>query len=237
MDSTDDPSSDQEAESAAMAAMMGFTSFGSQASARPSKKRRYNPRADAVADGDGGVGDDDEDDDEWGTGANTLPLMPRTVRARGADEARMEGHGGGRAEGGGGNDQDEDASGGQGRGKDTGEGGRDAGGEAGAGVGEEDPAPQYIDTSRSPIRTEDDEMAASLPVVGAGFGEHRSAGQGGRDGGHGGAAKRIWWTDYYDPSSNENPWEALEKARGLEAVGSWLPRGHAGQRVGTGRSG
>jgi hypothetical protein len=33
---------------------------------------------------------------------------------------------------------------------------------------------------------------------------------------------KQWWTDYYDRSSNENPWERLEKARGLEPVGSWI---------------
>ena len=36
------------------------------------------------------------------------------------------------------------------------------------------------------------------------------------------ARSKQWWTDYYDRSSNENPWERLEKARGLEPVGSWI---------------
>lgn len=31
-----------------------------------------------------------------------------------------------------------------------------------------------------------------------------------------------WYIDYYDPSSNANPWERLEKRKGLEPVGSWL---------------
>ncbi|KAK1836056.1 hypothetical protein QBC39DRAFT_107750 [Podospora conica] len=35
--------------------------------------------------------------------------------------------------------------------------------------------------------------------------------------------KEPWWTEYYDPSSNENPWERLEQARGLEAApGGWI---------------
>lgn len=38
---------------------------------------------------------------------------------------------------------------------------------------------------------------------------------------------RIWWVGYYDPTSNENPWEILERKGGLEAIGAWLPRGHA----------
>lgn len=50
--------------------------------------------------------------------------------------------------------------------------------------------------------------------------QHRGAGR------HQGR-ERDWWTNYYDPSSNENPWEILERKEGLEPVGSWLPRGHA----------
>ncbi|KAK0740793.1 hypothetical protein B0T18DRAFT_216329 [Schizothecium vesticola] len=44
-------------------------------------------------------------------------------------------------------------------------------------------------------------------------------------GGHGGSRdrKEPWWTEYYDPSSNENPWERLEQARGMEAApGGWI---------------
>jgi hypothetical protein len=227
MDPTD-PDSDQEAaaaEAAAMAEMMGFTSFGSQAP-RPSKKRRYNPRADAVA------------DETSGTGANTLPIMPRSVRAEGSAGGRRDG---GESERG----RDPVLGGGGGGDGQSGKDGKDAAA-AGVGVGggerdgkdeDDDPAPRYIDTSRSPLRTGEDETASFLPVIGAGFSEHRPAGQGGRGGGGGGGGKRIWWTDYYDPSSNENPWEWLEKARGLEAVGSWLPRGHGANRVGGGRSG
>ena len=37
-----------------------------------------------------------------------------------------------------------------------------------------------------------------------------------------------WYDGYYDPMSNENPWERLEKAKGLDSKGSWLPRGSAG---------
>ncbi|KAF4977151.1 hypothetical protein FZEAL_6294 [Fusarium zealandicum] len=35
----------------------------------------------------------------------------------------------------------------------------------------------------------------------------------------------TWYVGYYDPMSNENPWERLEKARGLEARGTWISRG------------
>jgi hypothetical protein len=92
--------------------------------------------------------------------------------------------------------------------------------------GDDERGPRYIDTSKSPLRTAEEETS-SAPLPGA-----IGLGTVGRDGGSG---ERIWWTDYYDPSSNENPWELLEKARGLEPVGSWLPRGHAvgrGQKTG-----
>lgn len=190
MDPSDLPS-DQEEQAAAMAATMGFTSFGSRPSA---KRRRYNPRADAMADEDGGAA-------ASGTGANMLPVVPRS-----SIPLRPE---------------DGGAAGGSDRGK-------DGGGQAGGGDGSGGSAPQYIDMSRSPLRTGEED----LPVVGAGFGEHRAAGLGDA----GGAGRRIWWTDYYDPSSNENPWEWLEKARGLEPAGSWLPRGHGGGKAGGGRA-
>lgn len=53
-----DDSFDGDEDAAAMAAAMGFSSFGMQASNRPSKKRRF-------------------DDAASGTGANSLPLHPR----------------------------------------------------------------------------------------------------------------------------------------------------------------
>lgn len=209
--------SDQEAEAAAMAQMMGFTAFGSQAP--PSKKRRYNPRADAVADsGEAGP------PAPWGTGANTMPLLPRSVlRGEGQVEASAAGEGGEVGQGG------QSAS-------EVGAGGGES--EAsGRGDGDDDPAPQYIDTSRSPIRTGEDQTSSSLPATAPGYGEHRTAGRSGGGGSGFAPGKRIWWTDYYDPSSNENPWEFLEKARGLEPVGPWLPRGHGANRAGGGRSG
>jgi hypothetical protein len=48
----------------------------------------------------------------------------------------------------------------------------------------------------------------------------RSGERGG--GGGGGGMNPQWYIDYYDPSSNENPWEGMEKFKGLEPVGTWL---------------
>ncbi|KPM34027.1 hypothetical protein AK830_g12547 [Neonectria ditissima] len=36
-----------------------------------------------------------------------------------------------------------------------------------------------------------------------------------------------WYEGYYDPMSNENPWDRIEKTRGISSVGTWLPRGGA----------
>lgn len=51
----------------------------------------------------------------------------------------------------------------------------------------------------------------------------------------------LWYIDYYDPASNENPWEGMERFKGLAAVGSWLVRfwgrGGAGEEGGTGEGG
>jgi hypothetical protein len=55
-------------------------------------------------------------------------------------------------------------------------------------------------------------------------GSARGGGGGGH--GHGGHVHNpTWYVDYYDTSFNQNPWEALEKRLGLQAVGSWLARG------------
>ncbi|KAG5929838.1 hypothetical protein E4U42_004358 [Claviceps africana] len=34
----------------------------------------------------------------------------------------------------------------------------------------------------------------------------------------------LWYKDYYDRAWNENPWERLEKAMGLEMKGTWVSR-------------
>ncbi|KAK0103639.1 hypothetical protein ONS95_005651 [Cadophora gregata] len=50
--------------------------------------------------------------------------------------------------------------------------------------------------------------------------------RGGNRAGHGnsgrGGRNEKWYLGYYDATFNVNPWEALEKQRGLEPVGSWL---------------
>ncbi|KAF9771316.1 hypothetical protein IL306_011045 [Fusarium sp. DS 682] len=55
--------------------------------------------------------------------------------------------------------------------------------------------------------------------------------QGHHQGVHGARGNKF--TGYYDPMSNENPWEKIEKARGLTTKGTWIPRG-AGKAATTG---
>ncbi|KXH65186.1 hypothetical protein CNYM01_08121 [Colletotrichum nymphaeae SA-01] len=40
---------------------------------------------------------------------------------------------------------------------------------------------------------------------------------------------KPWWEGYYDPASNENPWERLEKKAGVLSKGTWVARGTQGQ--------
>ena len=73
-------------------------------------------------------------------------------------------------------------------------------------------------------------------------GSARGSGGGGHGHvGHGGHAHNpTWYVDYYDASFNQNPWEALEKRLGLQAVGSWLARrvgGHVSAGTGAGAGG
>lgn len=37
----------------------------------------------------------------------------------------------------------------------------------------------------------------------------------------GGPRNENWFLDYYDPSFNENPWDRLEKEKGLEPLVKW----------------
>jgi hypothetical protein len=39
-----------------------------------------------------------------------------------------------------------------------------------------------------------------------------------------GQKNTLWYVNYYDPSFNENPWSRLEKAKGLQAKGTWVER-------------
>ncbi|KXH41212.1 hypothetical protein CSIM01_03418 [Colletotrichum simmondsii] len=42
---------------------------------------------------------------------------------------------------------------------------------------------------------------------------------------------KPWWEGYYDPASNENPWERLEKKAGVLSKGTWVARGTQAQKA------
>lgn len=234
---------DPEAEAAAMAAAMGFSSFGQQAPAPdsetedndpgpPFKKRRYNSRVDAY------VGPIPQ-----GTGANDVPVQRRASNApRDENEINLEDneinlH----------NDDEGVATGGDDAMTTT--------------LPTKNPflppkphftlpanpslppkpQPQHFHAAsnekgfNSQIKTKSDEHNDARGG--------RGGRGGGRGGGHGGNnhdrdPTKLWYIDYYDPSSNENPWESLEQRRGMEAVGLWLPsRSGGGGRGGFKASG
>ncbi|KAK3344820.1 hypothetical protein B0H65DRAFT_186572 [Neurospora tetraspora] len=243
---------DVEAEAAAMAAAMGFSSFGQQAplagdsdadetsaadpNGRPSKKRRYNSRVDAY------VGPTPQ-----GTGANDVPVQRRVFASKSEKEDNV-------------GDENEINL-------DIDDNDND---------NDENPAAEASSTTTTitlPINPSLPPKPPQIQVSNHGFnnnnlhnqrgGHSGHGGRGGRGGvgvgvggrgGHGGHGhgrgdpSKPWYTDYYDPSSNENPWERLEQQRGMEAVGSWLPsrsgggggggrRGGLGSGSGSGASG
>ncbi|KAI1382806.1 uncharacterized protein F4822DRAFT_97572 [Hypoxylon trugodes] len=202
---------DSEDTAAAMAQAMGFSSFGAQHNSN--KRRKFNPRADAVVAStststiplhhNGAV-------QEVSSGSNATPLG---VRTRNPDEVDL------------GDDEDEtDFSNNVSRSSPK---------------NADDPEPQYLDTSRPPtVATDDpnDDIQSKIdtilgepsirtfPMFGTGDGSRSRGGHTGnqvhRSHGHGSGDK--WWEDYYDPSSNVNPWDRLEQSKGLEPRGSWM---------------
>ncbi|KAI0136898.1 hypothetical protein BJ170DRAFT_34887 [Xylariales sp. AK1849] len=209
---------DADADLDAMAQAMGFSSFGAQ----PNKRRKYNPHTDDAVTASSGNGPSIPiHQHKHGKGANAIPLG---VRAQNKDEISLD-------------DEDED---------DT--RAVKLGAKAGNNDGnEDDPEPQYVDTSRPslPDPTPDpngyDVQSKNDSIVGTSSGHTTTASsaplnqqgapgsrahhsgrvgytgvRGARDGG-------PWYEDYYDPTANMNPWDKLEKERGMEPLSNaWL---------------
>ncbi|KAI2617300.1 hypothetical protein GGS26DRAFT_408110 [Hypomontagnella submonticulosa] len=211
---------DSEDTAAAMAQAMGFSSFGTQKN--PNKRRKFNPHADAVV---------------ASPSTSTIPLhhsgatrevksgsnaTPLGIRNRNEDEIDLE----------------EDGEGeGTNIAHDRGHGGLED-------KDDDDPEPQYLDPSRLPAATladSADDIQSKIDTIVSGFPNSTvdaktpmasiGGGYGSRGGGRGGSQPhrgqgrdpgKNWWDDYYDPSSNVNPWERLEHTRGLEPRGSWM---------------
>ncbi|UNI19889.1 hypothetical protein JDV02_006033 [Purpureocillium takamizusanense] len=223
-----------DAAAAAMAQMMGFSAFGAQD--RPQKKRRYNPLADAATEqqhlskqqhhlhhhhhhrrqgNSHGAASS--------TGSNATPLGATKRDAGGAtasvrpsaatntDEISLEDE----------NDEVEPAI---------------AAAAAAADDDDDDVAESAAAAESSTTTIASLPRPAGLPerpAPGVGFVgmPPRRRGHGEPQDHHhirdrGPSSGKPWYEDYYDPSSNENPWERLESSMGLLPRGSWLARGH-----------
>lgn len=195
IDSDDDP------DSAAMAEAMGFTGFGMQRTAR---KRKLTPPSQ--------------------TGANNAPLGKR--RPLNLPQPVVSGAGG--DDDGGGNPEEidlDDDEGDVGVGNAAGE--EVDGGDAGAA------APLSALTVSDVLPTSSPQHHHSLPPrppqqqqqQSHHGGNNAMRRPGGRPGG--GPGKAPWWEGEWDPRlvarMIENPWERLEKQRGLGALGTWPP--------------
>ncbi|KAF3067204.1 hypothetical protein GL218_08695 [Daldinia childiae] len=200
---------------AAMAQAMGFSSFGAQPNSN--KRRKFNPRADAV------VASTSTSMplhiSEAKSGSNAIPLG---VRSKNENQITLEDD----------------------------EGVNITDGKIYSPLndqGDDEPGPQYLDTSRPPdiavvdptgdamSNTKIDATIEGYPgyIVGAesltastsgDFTSRDSDGRGSyqakQSRGH--ELGKKWWDDYYDPSSNTNPWERLEYTKGMGPRGSWM---------------
>ncbi|KAK8107908.1 uncharacterized protein PG998_009921 [Apiospora kogelbergensis] len=202
MDPMDPDEWDEDA--AAMAEAMGFSSFGGQN--HPSKRRKYNARADAAFDSNTNNESTLALHYDAGSGSNNTPLgerrpqQPKPKKQKtNANEIDLD-------------DDDDDDDDGQDGGEVDGNDAVAAGDQDDA----QDPTPQHITTSQPPdqIQSGIDAIVAGLPRSPRGLPLLPSA-KGGRDGDR-------WWDDYYDPAFNTNPWEKIEKKLGIEARGTWL---------------
>lgn len=180
----------------AMAQMLGFSSFGGQD--HPHKKRKYNPNADA-AEIASSSHDQQQQNHRRGKGASTTGSNSTPLGTRtavNAEEISLE--------------DDEDGPG------------------------------------ETLIASAPDSAPVSLPaqtlVRPAGLPERPAIGAGSA-GSFGGSSRRAakerhhnrnldidsskpWYTDYYDSSSNQNPWQRLETSLGLQPLGTWMQRDH-----------
>lgn len=179
-----DPEPD--ADAAAMAAAMGFSTFGAQD--RPQKKRRYNPAVDAAT----SVAQSSRGPKAATTGSNSTPLGKHTGASRGeerpnGDEINLE-------------DEGEDELGSA---QDT--------------IAQDDSKEELSHTAPS-------HGLPARPAPGTGFVGSLPHGRGRQENVSKPQSSKIWYEGYYDNTSNENPWERLEKTMGVEAKGSWVAR-------------
>ncbi|KAK4237668.1 hypothetical protein C8A03DRAFT_15817 [Achaetomium macrosporum] len=240
------------AQDPALAATLGFTSFGTQDNddSRPAKKRRFNPQSDIA------IIADDASHSKTTTEHSTLtahkaqlPTKPKpassTDKITYSDSNDANGNGNGEGDD---NDDfeldlDPDAP------PSPSAGGTSTPTPAAAETEKTEAAKPTSASASAATSLPTPTLTSATPPTTAGRGGGRGALGGGRSGGGVGGINPQWYIDYYDPSSNENPWEGMEKFKGLEPVGTWLPSrwassndaagvpGAAGQEVGAGAEG
>ncbi|KAK5660727.1 hypothetical protein OQA88_12092 [Cercophora sp. LCS_1] len=168
-----DPLMDDDAQ--AMAAAMGFSSFGTQDQNRPSKKRRFNN--DAIIAG--------LPPKPAHSGANSLPLHPRESSSTASSQSPIS-------------PQEATTS------------------PAAAATTTQNPTP----TPALPPKPDTTNFSQPPPHSRGNQNNNRP----GRNNPHN---NKEWYLDYYDPSSNTNPWDRLEQNLGLSSLSTtWLPNGH-----------
>ncbi|KAJ8129145.1 hypothetical protein O1611_g4487 [Lasiodiplodia mahajangana] len=221
---------DAEDTATAMAAAMGFSSFGAQ---KPNKRRKFNPSTDAFV---APISPSTSASTSASalpfhrynanhaatTGSNTVPLGQRRQNTN-ADEIDLD-------------DDDDDENAAQVSPED------EAAQQITTNDDDEDPEPQYLDTSRpsAPIVADpaDDLQSKIDAIVGNSAGPYTpvqpsslvAGSEYSSRGGRGEWHRNInrdqsgtkWWESYYDPAFIVNPWDSLEKDKGLEPRGTWV---------------
>ncbi|KAI1433475.1 hypothetical protein GGR50DRAFT_503550 [Xylaria sp. CBS 124048] len=212
---------DTEEIDSAMAAAMGFSSFGTQ----PNKRRKFNPSADAFVATDPSSARHHSHQSGRRVMATTgSNLVPLGVRKRNTDEIDLDGG-------------DEDANENliapttqivQPSATDDFDNNRKSQYFGGPHPSESLVA-EPVDDIQSKIdaiigSSGDAQASAPLsdPIIGdeqLGQGDHGESSRHARPDRREGS---MWFDDYYDPSFVVNPWEALEKSKGLEPRGPWM---------------
>jgi len=211
-------SDDNDKEASAMAAAMGFSSFGTQG---PSKKTKFNPRTDALIDGQELASLDKGGKKGQGSGGNNIHLGKARVFGTGVaavtsneEEINL-------------GDEEEgpsyvnmslpppDEIARKSQGKIDATLAENAGSQA---------LEMAIPSQRSAAGQAVMQMPQGLPQRSAfsktAFSDTASVAGSSRLRGRG-ERNEFWYVGYYDPSFNENPWARLEKAKDLKLRDTW----------------
>ncbi|KAJ8121501.1 hypothetical protein ONZ43_g2059 [Nemania bipapillata] len=200
---------DAEDSATAMAAAMGFSSFGAQ---KPNKRRKFNPSTDAFVDPISSLTSTVAstlpfhryaDNSTTPTGSNTVPLGHRK-QVTNMDEIDLD------------DDEDDDDEDPEPQYLDTSR-----------------PSAPIVADPADNIQSKIDAIVGSVadsytsPQVSSSFVDNSRSSRGGRRGyqrnlNRDGGSGTEWWEDYYDPAFIVNPWDKLEKRNGLEPRGAWV---------------